>query len=49
MIEEIVERGSLYRMIVVTDEGRSRMERMFKGSRASDVVRYARTSVLDVR
>lgn len=49
VIEEIVERGSLYRMIVVTDEGRSRIERLFKGSRATDVVRYARTSVLDVR
>lgn len=49
VIEEIVERGSLYRMIVVTDEGRSRLERLLKGSRASDVVRLARTSVLDVR
>ncbi len=49
VIEEIVERGSLYRMIVVTDEGRSRLQRLFKGSRASEVVRRARTSVLDVR
>ena len=49
VIEEIVERGSLYRMIVVTDEGRSRLERLLKGSRATDVVRLARTSVLDVR
>jgi len=47
--EEIVERGSLYRMIVVTDEGRSRVQRLFKGSHATDVVRLARTSVLDVR
>ena len=39
VIEEIVERGSLYRMIVVTDEGRSRLERLLKGSRATDVVR----------
>ncbi|MBL8789381.1 MAG: universal stress protein [Rhizobiales bacterium] len=49
VIEEIVERGSLYRMIVVTDEGRTRIERLLKGSRATEVVRLARTSVLDVR
>jgi nucleotide-binding universal stress UspA family protein len=49
VLEEIVERGSLYRVIVVTDEGRSRLQRLFKGSLASDVVRRARTSVLDVR
>jgi nucleotide-binding universal stress UspA family protein len=49
VIEEIVERGSLYRMIVVTDEGRTRLQRLLKGSRATDVVRLARTSVLDVR
>jgi nucleotide-binding universal stress UspA family protein len=48
-LEEIVERGSLYRVIVVTDEGRSRLQRLLKGSLASDVVRRARTSVLDVR
>jgi len=48
-IEEIVERGSLYKIIVVTDEGRSRFQRLFKGSTATDVVRKARTSVLDVR
>lgn len=48
-VEEIVERGSLYRIIVVTDEGRSRFQRLFKGSTATDVVRRARTSVLDVR
>lgn len=47
--EEIIEAGSLYRMIVVTDEGRSRLQRMFKGSIASDIVHKARTSVLDVR
>lgn len=49
VVEEIVERGSLYRTIVVTDEGRSRLQRLFKGSTATDVVRRARTSVLDVR
>ena len=47
--EEIVECGSLYKIIVVTDEGRSRLQRLFKGSTATDVVRMARTSVLDVR
>jgi nucleotide-binding universal stress UspA family protein len=48
-VEEIVESGSLYRVIVVTDEGRSRLQRLFKGSIATEVVRKARTSVLDVR
>ncbi len=48
-VEEIVESGSLYRIIVVTDEGRSRFQRLFRGSTATEVVRKARTSVLDVR
>ena len=48
-LQEIVEQGSLYRLITVTDEGRSRLQRLRKGSLASDVVRLARTSVLDVR
>ncbi len=48
-LQEIVERGSLYRLIAVTDEGRSRLQRLFKGSLATDIVRYARTSVLVVR
>jgi nucleotide-binding universal stress UspA family protein len=47
--EEIVESGSLSRMIVVTDEGRSRLQRLVRGSTATEVVRKARTSVLDVR
>jgi nucleotide-binding universal stress UspA family protein len=47
--EEIVEIGSLYRVIVVTDEGRSRVQRLMRGSTATEVVRKARTSVLDVR
>lgn len=47
--EEIVEHGSLYKVIVVTDEGRSRLQRLIRGSTATDVVRRARTSVLDVR
>ena len=49
VLEEIVERGSLYRVIVVTDEGHSKLGRLFKGSLAAEVVRRARTSVLDVR
>jgi nucleotide-binding universal stress UspA family protein len=48
-LQAIVEEGSRYRMIVVTDEGRSRLQRLIKGSLASDVVRLAKTSVLDVR
>ncbi len=48
-LQEIVERGSLYRLIAVTDEGRSRTQRLLKGSLALEVVRHARTSVLDVR
>jgi nucleotide-binding universal stress UspA family protein len=47
--EEIVESGSLYRVIVVTDEGRTRLQRLVRGSTATEVVRKARTSVLDVR
>ncbi|MFL5258756.1 MAG: universal stress protein [Hyphomicrobiales bacterium] len=47
--QEIIEAGSNYKLIVVTDEGRSRIERLWRGSIATDVVRGARTSVLDVR
>ena len=47
--EEIVETGSLYKVVVVTDEGRSRLQRLLRGSTATEVVRKARTSVLDVR
>lgn len=47
--QEIVEIGSLYRVIVVTDEGRSRLQRLIRGSVATAVMRRARTSVLDVR
>ncbi len=47
--EEIVEFGSPYKLIVVSDEGRSKWQRLYKGSIATDVVRQARTSVLDVR
>jgi nucleotide-binding universal stress UspA family protein len=48
-VEEIVETGSLYQVIVVTDEGRSRLQRLMRGSTATEVMRKARTSVLDVR
>ena len=47
--EEIVESGSLYKVIVVTDEGRSRLQRLIRGSLATEVLRKARSSVLDVR
>lgn len=49
VVEEIVESGSLYKIIVVSDEGRSHLQRLFRGSTATEVVRKARTSVLDVR
>ncbi len=48
-VEKIVERGSKYMVIVVSDEGRSRLHRIFFGSTASEVARRATTSVLDVR
>ncbi len=48
-VEEIVEHGSLYSVIVVTDEGRTKLQRLIRGSTASEVVRKARTSVLNVR
>jgi nucleotide-binding universal stress UspA family protein len=47
--ERIIELGSDYKIIIVTDEGRSWWQRMWRGSVAYDVVRGARTSVLDVR
>jgi nucleotide-binding universal stress UspA family protein len=48
-VEEIVEAGSMSSMIVVTDEGYRRLKRMFKGSLAGDIIKRARTSVLDIR
>jgi nucleotide-binding universal stress UspA family protein len=47
--EQIVAAGSDYKLIVVTDEGRSRLQRLLRGSVATEVVRRAKTSVLDVR
>lgn len=49
VVQEIVEAGSPYRLIVVTDEGRSRLQRLWRGSHAAEIVKLARTSVLDVR
>jgi nucleotide-binding universal stress UspA family protein len=46
---EIVAKGSGHKIIVVTDEGRTRLQRALKGSVAYAVVKNARTSVLDVR
>lgn len=47
--EEIVALGSHYKVIVVTDEGHTKLQRIIRGSVASEVVRKARTSVLNVR
>ena len=41
--------GAPFRIIVVTDEGRSWWQRLWRGSVAYEVVRDAPTSVLDVR
>ncbi|HSM19818.1 MAG TPA: universal stress protein [Hyphomicrobiales bacterium] len=46
---EIIEHGSDHQIIVVSDEGRSRVQRAIQGSTAYSVVRGAGTSVLDVR
>lgn len=46
---QIIEHGSDHQVIVVSDEGRSRLERAIRGSTAYSVIRGARTSVLDVR
>ena len=47
--DAIVEAGADFAVIVVTDEGRSGLQRLWRGSVAYDVVRKSRTSVLDVR
>lgn len=47
--ERIIELGADYKIVVVTDEGRSWWQRMWRGSVAYEVARRARTSVLDVR
>jgi nucleotide-binding universal stress UspA family protein len=48
-VDEIVAQGAAYRVTVISDEGRSRLRRLIKGSIASEVLRRARCSVLDVR
>jgi len=48
-VEKIVEYGEKYMVTVVSDEGRSRLQRILFGSTATEVARKARTSVLDVR
>jgi len=48
-VEQIIRYGSHYKVIVVSDEGRSRLQRIFRGSISYDVLRKAGTSVLDVR
>ncbi len=47
--EKICEHGSSHKIIVVSDEGRSHLSRMFNPSVAYGVIRSADTSVLDVR
>ena len=48
-VEKIVEYGEKYMVTVVSDEGRSRLQRILFGSTATEVARKAHTSVLDVR
>ncbi|MDP9138287.1 MAG: universal stress protein [Pseudomonadota bacterium] len=48
-VECITRLGASFRIIVVTDEGRSWWQRLWRGSVAYEVVRDAPTSVLDVR
>ncbi len=48
-ISAIVENGNHFGTIVVSDEKRSRWERIMKGSTATEVVHQATTSVLEVR
>ena len=48
-VTRIVEVGNTYGTVVVSDEKRSRWQRVFKGSVATSVVQKSVTSVLDVR
>ena len=48
-VTRIAEVGNAYGTIVVSDEKRSRLQRVIKGSIATSVVQKATTSVLDVR
>jgi nucleotide-binding universal stress UspA family protein len=48
-VEEIVETGALYKVVAVKDDVRSRIQRLFKGSVASEVIKRSRTSILEIR
>jgi len=48
-VEQIVKHGSNHCVIVVSDSGKSKLERMFAGSVAFSVMRSAKNSVLNVR
>jgi len=48
-VTRIIEVGNAYGTLVVTDEKRSRVQRVLKGSVANSVVQKASTSVLEVR
>ena len=48
-VDKIVEHGSSHMCIVVSDEGRSHVSRMFNPSVAYGVIKNADTSVMDVR
>lgn len=49
VVSSIVEVGDAYGTIIVGDEKYSRLRRLFRGSVATEVVRLAATSVLEVR
>ena len=49
VVKRIVQQGSDHLVIAITDRGRTRLQRIFFGSIASEVARLASTSVLDVR
>ena len=48
-VEQIVEAGAEYGVIVVSDSGKSRLKRFLVGSVAFGVMARAETSVLNVR
>ena len=49
VVKSIVQQGADHLVIAVTDRGRTRLQRIFFGSIASEVARLASTSVLDIR
>jgi nucleotide-binding universal stress UspA family protein len=49
VVKRIVQQGSDHLVIAITDRGRTRLQRIFFGSIASEVARLATTSVLDIR